>query len=209
MSQRNGTILSATKQSPVVVDLKDDEGDKVKMEALTWANRVYPDSPNINFFPLLHGIPPSYAAHDNHDVTKVFPGDTADLQTWPQLETARTVMAYAHQHVKGASVHNHHVHPVFAESNWENNGSRKDCMKNGNENLAETIYCEFEILDPTSNLAKAGEEEMETLYQIPIMKEAETLAPPANDSSGTAGVTNPGGTDSTTFLQALTGGFKE
>ena len=79
ISQRNGTTLSVTKQSPVVVDLKDDEGDKVKMEALNWANKVYPDTPNINFFPLLHGIPASYAAHDNHDVTKAFPGDTADL----------------------------------------------------------------------------------------------------------------------------------
>ena len=34
MFQRNGTVLSATKYSTVVVDLKDDAGDKVKMEAL-------------------------------------------------------------------------------------------------------------------------------------------------------------------------------
>ena len=41
------------------------------------------------------------------------------------------------------------------------------------------------------------------------MKEAETLAPPENDSSGTAGVTNPGGSNSTAFIQALTGGIKD
>ena len=82
-------------------------------------------------------------------------------------------------------------------------------MKNGNENLAETIYCEFEILDPTSVLAKAGEVEVENLYRLPIMEEAETLPPPAHESSGPVGVPNPGGADSTAFIQALTGGFKE
>ena len=147
MSQCNGTILSATKQSTVVVDLKDDAGDKIKMEALNWTG-VYPDSPNINVFPLTQGIPPSYAAHDNHDVTKEFPVDTADLQTWPNLATACTVIAYTHKNAKGASVHNHYKHPVFAESNWENDDPGKDCMKNGNKNLVETIYCEFKILDP-------------------------------------------------------------
>ena len=50
---------------------------------------------------------------------------------------------------------------------------------------------------------------MENLYQLPIMKEAETLAPPENESSGIAGVTNPGGSDSTAFIQALTGGSKD
>ena len=85
MSQRKGVTLSATKQSPAVVDLVDDQGDKVKMKALNQAYKVYPDTPNINLFPLLHGILPSYAAHNNHDVAKAFPVDTADLQTWPQL----------------------------------------------------------------------------------------------------------------------------
>ena len=82
-------------------------------------------------------------------------------------------------------------------------------MKYGNELLAESIYCEIEILDPISALAMAGKEEMESLYQLPIMKEADTLAPPVHESSGTAGVPNPGGTDSNAFIQALTGGFKE
>ena len=56
MSQRNGTILGATKQSTVVVGLRGDTGDKVKMEDLKWTG-VYPDNPNINVFPLTHGIP--------------------------------------------------------------------------------------------------------------------------------------------------------
>ena len=208
MSQRNGTILSATKQPTVVTDLTDDNGDEVKMAAFPWTG-TYPDSPNINVFPLVHGIPPSFAAHDNHEVTKEFPVDTADLKTWPNLAIVRTVMAYTHQHANGASVHHHHRHPVFQESNWENDGPGKDCMKHGNEHLAESIYCEIEILDPISALAMAGKEEMENLYQLPIMKEADTLAPPVHESSGTAGVPNPGGTDSNAFIQALTGGFKE
>ena len=66
--------------------------------------------------------------------------------------------------------------------------------------MAETIYCEFEILDPISDLAKKKEGEMETLFQIPIMKEASTLASTNDNSSGTAGVTNPVGNDSTTFI---------
>ena len=41
---------------------------------------------------------------------------------------------------------------------------------------------------------------METLFQIPIMKEASTLASTNDNSSGTAGVTNPVGNDSTTFI---------
>ena len=72
-------------------------------------------------------------------------------------------MAYTHQHAKGASVQNHHKYPVFAESNWENDGPEKNCMKNGNKNLGETIYYDFEILDPTSDLSKAGEEEMQCI----------------------------------------------
>ena len=36
MSQRNGTVFSATKQSTVVVNRKDEAGDKVKREALYW-----------------------------------------------------------------------------------------------------------------------------------------------------------------------------
>ena len=127
------------------------------MDALHWIE-IYPDSPNINVVPIVHGIPPSYAAHDNHDVTQEFPVDTADMQTWPNFVTVRTFLAYTHQHAQGASVHNYLKHPVFAEGNWANDGPRKDCMANGNENLAETIYSEFEILDPTSVLAKAGEQ---------------------------------------------------
>ena len=54
-----------------------------------------------------------------------------------------------------------------------------------------------------------SEAEMENLYQLPIMKEAETLASPDKDSSRTAGVPSPGGSDSTAFIQALTGGIKD
>ena len=208
MSHSNGTTLGATKQPTAVTDLTDDNGDKVKMAALSWTG-AYPDSPDINMFPLIHGIPPSYAAPDNHDVTKEFPVDTADLKTWPTLEIARTVMAYTHQHAKGASVHHYPQHPVFQESNWANDGPGKDCMQHGNEHLADTIYCEFEILDPTSALARAAAEEMEIQYQLPIIKEAETLAPPADAASGTAGAPNPVGGNSSAFIQALTGGFKE
>ena len=78
VSHRNGTSLGVTKQATTVVDLVDDVGDKVKLDALHWTGS-YPDSPNINFVPIVHGIPPSYAAHDNHDVTKEFPVDTADM----------------------------------------------------------------------------------------------------------------------------------
>ena len=163
MSQRDGNVMGTTKQSTSVVDLVDDNGDKVKMDALHWTG-VYPHSPNINSYPLVHAIPPSFAAHDNHDVTQEFPADTADMQTWPNFVIARTFMAYTHQHAQGASVHNNLKHPVFVERNRGNDGPGKDCMANGNENLAETIYSEFEILDPTSVLAKAGETEMESLY---------------------------------------------
>ena len=83
MTKRRGTALSATKQAPVVGDLNDDQGDAVTMLVLSWANTAYPDTPNINSFPLLHCIPPWYVAQDNHDVNKAFPVDTIDLQTWP------------------------------------------------------------------------------------------------------------------------------
>ena len=35
------------------------------------------------------------------------------------------------------------------------------------------------------------------------------MPPPENESSGVAGVANPGGSDSTAFIQALTGGIKD
>ena len=78
MSHRNGTKLGATKQVTTVVDLVDEDGAKVKMDALHWTGS-YPDSPNINLVPIVYGIPPSYAAHDNHKVTKEFPVDTAEM----------------------------------------------------------------------------------------------------------------------------------
>ena len=82
-------------------------------------------------------------------------------------------------------------------------------MANGNENLADTIYSEFEILDPTSVLAKAREVEMETLYKLPNTDEAKTLASPEKDFGGRAGVPNPGESDSTAFIQGLKGGIKD
>ena len=82
-------------------------------------------------------------------------------------------------------------------------------MSNGNEALADTIYCDFEILNPTSALAKTGEEKMETIFQTRITKEAATLATTNVGSSGTAGVTNPVGNNSDAFIQALIGGFKQ
>ena len=50
---------------------------------------------------------------------------------------------------------------------------------------------------------------MDNLNQLPVMIEAETLLPPAHESSGQAGVPNRGGADSTAFIQVLRGGFKE
>ena len=97
MSQRNGTALNMTKPAPAVIDFKDDQGDAVTKVALSWTNTAYPDTPNIYSFPLLHGIPPTYVAHNNHDVTTAFPVDTIDLQTWSQLESVCTVLAYALQ----------------------------------------------------------------------------------------------------------------
>ena len=41
------------------------------------------------------------------------------------------------------------------------------------------------------------------------MKEAETIASPEKDFSGTAGVLSPRISDSTAFIQALTGGIKD
>ena len=46
ISHRNGTALNATKQAPVVVNLKDDNGDAVSMVALSWDNTAYP-TPSI------------------------------------------------------------------------------------------------------------------------------------------------------------------
>ena len=208
VSQRNGAKLGTTKQVTTVLDLVDEDNTKVKLDALEWTGS-YPDSPNINLVPIVYGIPPSYAAHDNHNVTEEFPVDTPEMQTWPSYTTIQEFLAYTHQHANGASMHNHLRHPVFAEKNWTSDGPGKDCMANGNENLAEMIYSEFEILDPTSALAKAAEVEMKDLYQLPIMREAETLASPDNGASNTAGVPSPGGSDSTAFIQALTGGIKD
>ena len=61
------------------------------MMALSQANTAYPDVPNINSFQLLCGILSSYVAHNKHDVTKAFPVDTIDLQTWSQLEKDRMI----------------------------------------------------------------------------------------------------------------------
>lgn len=118
-------------------------------------------------------------------------------------------MLFNVQHTQGASVNNVNDHPMFGETNWENNGPDRAYMSNGDEALANIIYCDSEILDPIPSLFKAEEEKMETILQIPITKEAATLATTNVDSSGTTGVTNPVGNDSSAFIQALTGGFKQ
>ena len=96
-SQRNGTVLNATKHGPAVIALKDGGGANITMKGLNWANEIYPDTPNIYSWPVVYAFPQTYAAHDNHDITTPFPADTAELQTWPQMENIRQVLAYAHQ----------------------------------------------------------------------------------------------------------------
>ena len=97
---------------------------------------------------------------------------------------------------------------MFGETNWNKNGPGRACMANSNESLADNMYCDFEILDPTSELAQAGEEEMEILFHNLIVTEAATLAATNIDPSGTAGITNLVETDSAAFIKALPGGFK-
>ena len=78
MSQINGNILNATKHAPAVINLVDDNGAKVTMKGVHWDNESYPDTPNIYSWPLIHALPPTYAAPDNHDVNTPFPADTAE-----------------------------------------------------------------------------------------------------------------------------------
>ena len=211
MSQYNGTVLNATKHGPAVIDLVDNNGAKVTMKGVHWDNETYPDTPNIYSWPLIHALPPTYAAHDNHDVNTPFPADTAESVTWPQMENIRQVLAYAHQHAQGNSLHRPD-HPGFGAANWVTNGPGAACVTVANVNLGHNIYCGFEFLDTQSPLAKLGAAEMESLYQNPIIKEASSLATPTEvpgaDTTGANPIANAALGTNAAFIAAFTGSMK-
>ena len=91
-----GTRLGATKTGLAVTDLFDDTSTPVNLAGLNWSNTVYPGTPDMYFFPLIHAIPPSYMAHDNQSVTVPFPTDQGDEETWAIQALIREALSYAH-----------------------------------------------------------------------------------------------------------------
>ena len=75
MSTRSSLELKMTKSPVAITDLLDDSDVKVELTTIQWPNVSYPGTPDIVSLPLVHGIPPSYSAHDNHKVANAFPID--------------------------------------------------------------------------------------------------------------------------------------
>ena len=146
-----------TKSHVAITDLLDDNDSKVELTTLQWPDMKYPGTPDIVFLPQVHGIPPSYSAHDNHKVANDLPIDVpGSTATWKYHDTIREVVDFAHRIGKGASLQHSDLHPVLNASNWSADGPGHDCIPNDPLHLVDTIYSEFTILDPQSSLVQAA-----------------------------------------------------
>ena len=64
LSTRHARELNMTRTPVAVTDLLDDNDSKVELATFHLTNGHAPDTPDIVFFPLVHGIPPTYCAHN-------------------------------------------------------------------------------------------------------------------------------------------------
>ena len=195
-----------TKSHVAITDLLDDNDTKVELTTLQWPDMKYPSTPDIVFLPQVHGIPPSYSAHDNHKVANDLPIDVpGSTATWKYHDTIREVVDFAHRIGKGASLQHSDLHPVLNASNWSADGPGHDCIPNDPLHLVDTIYSEFTILDPQSSLVQAATPLMVESVLYPIAAEAALYAdPPTNNNIGSGG-SQIGSNDS--FAKAISNGI--
>ena len=115
---KDGAATSAglRRLSGQVVNLVNDNEDRIPMENLHWTEAEYPNCAVLAFCDKIHVVPPTYKIYDGHSITDALPAIADDERAWQPLHDVMEVFAFHMQHYAGHLVHST-AHSQCADSN--------------------------------------------------------------------------------------------
>jgi hypothetical protein len=194
---KDGAATSAglRRLSGQVVNLVNDNEDRIPMEDLPWTEAEYPNCAVLAFCDKIHVVPPTYKIYDGHSITDALPAIADDERAWQPLHDVMEVFAFHMQHYAGHSVHST-AHSQCADSNWHSEEPRGEFFDDRHAigaNLDATFFTDIDIILPSSKLGVAALPLINEQFEVLLQHEAATLANPvatepgAGPSSSTAG----------------------
>ena len=187
---KDGAAASAglRRLSGQVVNLVNDNLDRIPMEELPWTDAEYPDCAVLAFCDKVHVVPPTYKIYDGHPIADALPVLADDERAWQPLHDVLEVFAFHQQHYAGHSVH-HTAHSKCADSNWHSEdpkGEFYDDRQAIGANLDATFFTDIDIILPSSPLGIAALPLIKEQLEAMLQHEAATLADPTATEPGAA-----------------------
>ena len=81
-----------------VVNLVNDNMDRIPMEELPWTDAEYPNCAVLAFCDKIHVVPPTYKIYDGHSITDALPVLADDERAWQPLRDVLEVFAFHMEH---------------------------------------------------------------------------------------------------------------
>ena len=169
-----------------VVNLVNDNMDRIPMEELPWTDAEYPNCAVLAFCDKIHVVPPTYKIYDGHSITDALPVLADDERAWQPLRDVLEVFAFHMEHYAGHSVH-HTQHSKCADSNWHSeDGEFYNDRQAIGANLDTTFFTDIVIILPSSRLGMAALPLINEQLEVMLQHEAVTLADPTATEPGAA-----------------------